>query len=375
MSDTNLKEKEVIKPEVKFETDIEANYETYKAKQLKVLEEFPFIEAKNSASYDLAKKARTALRTARTSIQNEEKDIISNITSYVKGKKLGIRALANKLIDITKAAEQKQQDSVTEYEALLEQKKQAKIREEELRKKEHLDKISNFESYHEERVELMTLETAKVFSENMKDDITKLEEHDFEEFNLQAESAIGIIKEKYKKKYTDLVKADEAEKEAKRVAEEAKRLAAEKEKHDAERAAFEAEKEAFEKEKKEKEEAEAAKIAEEQAKKLKEAQNNRPAGEDLSKRIQTPTTSSGPAVSTSTIAAPKKIIVEPKQEALDQVALKDKKIISSYLTSALPEVSFPEGLSVQGRAICDDLEKDLLDFSLILRTKFNKYFE
>lgn len=100
----------------------------FREKQLKIVEENPFIEITDNASYEAAKKSRTALVTARTDIQKQDKVIASKLKDFRKK----TSDFNQELIDITLPHEVKQQEEVKRYEA---EKEAEKLRKEEEERK------------------------------------------------------------------------------------------------------------------------------------------------------------------------------------------------------------------------------------------------
>lgn len=97
----------------------------YKESQLKVVEENPFIEITDRDTYEEGKKRRTALVKARTGYQRQETIIKDKLNSI---KKQVSEMLNDDVIAITKPYEEKQQEEVSRWEAILEEKRQEKAR-------------------------------------------------------------------------------------------------------------------------------------------------------------------------------------------------------------------------------------------------------
>ncbi|WP_185145391.1 hypothetical protein [Apibacter muscae] len=111
--------------------------EGYREKQLKVLEQNPFIEITDNKTYEEAKKARTNLVSARTEIEKVDKGIASILNNFRKG----ISDIKTNLISITKPAEDLQQEEVKRWEEIKEQEKLKKARIEEERKEKRLEEL------------------------------------------------------------------------------------------------------------------------------------------------------------------------------------------------------------------------------------------
>lgn len=82
-----------------------------KEKQLQIVKENPFVAITDNATFEAAKKARTALVSARTEIQNQDKTIASKIKKFREM----VSGISEKLISITKPHEEKQQEEVKRW--------------------------------------------------------------------------------------------------------------------------------------------------------------------------------------------------------------------------------------------------------------------
>lgn len=81
-------------------------------------------------NYEEAKRRRSALRKGRTTVQNEVKVICSKLAGVSRG----VKDVGDQLIMIVQKAEEKQQDSVADFEEEKERIRQEKIRLEQERK-------------------------------------------------------------------------------------------------------------------------------------------------------------------------------------------------------------------------------------------------
>ena len=101
---------------------------TFKEKQLQVVEDNPFVKIIDSASRELAKKHRTARKTARTDLEKQDK-LISSKFNEAKTK---AKTYISELIAYTQPGEIEQQKEIDRDEAEAEEKRQEKIRLEQL---------------------------------------------------------------------------------------------------------------------------------------------------------------------------------------------------------------------------------------------------
>jgi hypothetical protein len=150
----------------------------WKAKQQSVIKENPFIEIVDRETYEVAKTRRTALVSARTGIQSQDKTIGSFLSKFRKQ----TMVISKDLIAITEPFEAKQQKEVSRYEEILDEKR----REKELEEQKRIDKI-------QESIEMFSLEFSSLVDRMMFETIDETQiqidelintniEKDFEEY-------------------------------------------------------------------------------------------------------------------------------------------------------------------------------------------------
>lgn len=106
-------------------------FNQYEAKQRELVKENPFIEVVDNETWEIGKQRRTALRTGRTTLENESKEVarkINGFKDWVKNKYSGF-------VGISVDAENKQQESVKAFEAIKEAEKEKEREIEEKRVK------------------------------------------------------------------------------------------------------------------------------------------------------------------------------------------------------------------------------------------------
>ena len=86
----------------------------FKKAQELIVKENPFVAILDTDSLKAAKKARTALRTARTKIQSDGKALNSKINEF----KANVKSIENEIIDITLVHEKKQQAEIDRWDEL-----------------------------------------------------------------------------------------------------------------------------------------------------------------------------------------------------------------------------------------------------------------
>jgi len=111
----------------------------------KLVKENPFVEIKDTKTYDAARKARTNLVKGRTEIQKGEKEIASKLSAFRKD----VKAMAENLISISLPAETKQQSEVKRYEEIKQKEKEEKERLLKIQMEEWLNKSQSILKYIE----------------------------------------------------------------------------------------------------------------------------------------------------------------------------------------------------------------------------------
>ncbi len=127
----------------------------WEQKMKDTVKENPFVEITDNETYGLAKKARTALKTARTDVQKQDKLLATKIKEF----RSKVSGVAQKLVDITKPHEDKQQKEITKYENAKAEEKRQKQEAERLRVSAINDNIQDFKKESSEYIQKMTLES------------------------------------------------------------------------------------------------------------------------------------------------------------------------------------------------------------------------
>lgn len=237
----------------------------WREKQEALVAATPFISCKNHKSYTQAKKNRTALVSARTSIEGQEKLIASQLKKF----RNRVGEASKELIAITKPHEDKQQAEVSRYEEAKKSEREEKERQEEERKKAIKDRINNFYVSWKEAIENLKFNRIEVCKQDIVDSLEMQEDFDFAEFQDQYNEKVVLLRELFKDRVKYLNEQEELRKEKKKLDEEIAKEEAERKKHQAkEKALRDAEAEKLRKEREELE-AERKLLADEKA--LREA--------------------------------------------------------------------------------------------------------
>jgi colicin import membrane protein len=165
----------------------------WKAKQASVIKENPFIEIEDRETYEIAKSRRTALVSARTEIQKQDKFIGSVMSKFRKQ----TIAMAKDLIAITEPHEEKQQNEVSRYEQILEEKRREKEMAEQKRVKKITDQIDHVKTLLKNHIEFMTFENIQDTETLIFDEIVSAKDFDFEEFEPMIDEVIKDCQQEF----------------------------------------------------------------------------------------------------------------------------------------------------------------------------------
>lgn len=198
----------------------------WKEKQEAIVKENPFVSIVDNKSYEEAKKARTTLVSARTTIEKQDKLIASKLKD-VRNK---AASLSLELVNITLPHEEKQQEEVKRYESVKEIERVAKEKADQERKDLIVSKIDAFYLTSKSVIESMSFDKIEVFKTDFQNELEKTDVAQFEEFELQFASKVQLLKQQLEDKVISLT-----EKEERRI--EAEKLAKEKAEFEAEKAA------------------------------------------------------------------------------------------------------------------------------------------
>lgn len=205
----------------------------WREKQEIIVKENPFVEIIDNKTFEEARKSRTNLVTARTTIEKQEKLIVSKLKEFRE--KVG--GLTNDLISITFPHEEKQQEEVKRYEAEKLAEKEAKEKAEGERKKAIENKIEAIYQTEKTNIENLLFSNIETKKAEFEKTLSEINVSEFEEFEIQFASKVQLLKQQLQDKIQILSEKEnqrlETEKFAKEKAEfEAKQEKARKENED-----------------------------------------------------------------------------------------------------------------------------------------------
>ena len=213
----------MTKKAVKFElatlsADVLVNVTELKAKQLEIVKNNPFVAIKDNETYILAKKHRTALKTARTDREKSDKTIGSVFSQVRKGAKL----LNDEVIVISRPSEDAQQTEIDGWELHLAEKKNEKERLAKERAEGFTIKIQNYENelgaiY--DGCKFDDLDNALLKSISI---VNEIEAYDWEEFVLLADAMTERVNSFHEQAIKLIVDAENDRVKNIKIAQEAK---------------------------------------------------------------------------------------------------------------------------------------------------------
>jgi hypothetical protein len=141
----------------------------------------PIVEVTDNASYELAKKSRTAVKTLRTGLEKEQKEVNSRIKKNV----LEIIADAySSLIEELKIDEYARQEPITIWETKKEEERLEKIRLEEERVSGIKNRISQFTRRWEDIISVMTFHEIELVRKDFEKETAEYDAKSLEEFEI-----------------------------------------------------------------------------------------------------------------------------------------------------------------------------------------------
>lgn len=201
----------------------------WKEKQELIVKENPFIQIIDNKTYEEAKKSRTTLVTARTTIEKQDKLIASKIKSLRE--KVG--DATQELIKITLPSEEKQQEEVRRYEAIKEAEKAEKERIENERKENIQKEIETIYQTEKAKIDSLLFSGIETLNTDWENGLFQTDKSKFEEFSLQFTSKLQMLKQQFEEKSNILIDKEKQRIESEKLAQE--RAQFEKEKSEREK--------------------------------------------------------------------------------------------------------------------------------------------
>lgn len=172
-----------------------AELDGWKTKMETLVKDNPFVKITDRETYEEAKKRRTALKSGRTEVQKQDKAIGSFISQFRKSTK----AIGESFIAIVQPSEDKQQAEIDRHEAILEEQRLAKEREEETRVQGIKDRVDNIKEQLKLQVEMLTFENLTNSKLVFDDIIADGNSQDFEEFQVLFDDVVTEMTSDFEK--------------------------------------------------------------------------------------------------------------------------------------------------------------------------------
>lgn len=223
MSETLEKPTEIFSLE-KLEATNLPELQGLREKQQQIVDENPFVGIVDNKTYELAKSHRTNLVTARTTIQNQEKVVVKKINAF----RDAVKGYHAEVVAISLPHEEKQQDEVKRFEAKKEAEKAEKLRIEEERKTGIKNSIEAIYQRELSKLESLTFEAIETLKVDWEQNLLKTETEQFEEFELDFNEKVLMLKNQFSAKEIRLKEAENQRLENLRIEEEKKKLAEER---------------------------------------------------------------------------------------------------------------------------------------------------
>lgn len=157
-----------------------------------VIEANPIVEIVDNATYESAKKSRTAVRTLRTSLESEQKTVKKRIKENVLDV---VDKEYDTLVLGVKSAEQSRQSPIDVWEEKKEQEKQEKARLEQQRIDGIKTKISDYVASWKEAFGFMVFGSIKEVSENFAESNANFDKNALQEFDVLFDREISTLTE------------------------------------------------------------------------------------------------------------------------------------------------------------------------------------
>lgn len=174
----------------------------WKVKMEDLVEKNPYIEIVDAESYKEAKMSRTALKSGRTEVQNQDKAIGSFLRTFRKSTK----DIGDGVISIIQPHETKQQIEIDRWEKILSEKVNEKILKEEKRVEDIKDGIDSVKTDLNELIDLMTFKTIKQSIKTFEDHVKT--EWEFDEFDVLFDDVVDVSRARLEEKIQQLDKSE-----------------------------------------------------------------------------------------------------------------------------------------------------------------------
>lgn len=177
----------------------------FEKKQNKLVKNNPYIEISDTKSFESAKQSRTALVKGRTELQGQQKTINNSVNSI----KTAVKEETERLIEITKPAEEKQQIEVKRYEAIqnesrIERERIAQEKSDAIKKQ-----IDGLIDLWENDIKSLIYDKIDSFQQSFEEYFDKLDLSQFEDLEIYFSGKYASLNNLFLQKCTEIEKDQE----------------------------------------------------------------------------------------------------------------------------------------------------------------------
>jgi len=172
----------------------------------KVIKANPVVKITDNASYELAKKSRTAVKTLRTGLEKEKKDVNDRIKKNV------LEVVANEydlLIEAVKVDENARQEGVSAWEEIKENERLEKLRLEQERVDGIKMSIGEFRSFWEGKLSEMNFNTIEDTRDDYSVAVVEFDRESLGEFDVLFTDAILYLDNIFGQREKTLIEQEE----------------------------------------------------------------------------------------------------------------------------------------------------------------------
>jgi hypothetical protein len=171
-----------------------------------VIEANPIVEIVDTATYESAKKSRTAVRTLRTSLESEQKTVKKRIKENVLDV---VDKEYDLLVSLVKVSEFERQVKVDDWEEKKEKERQEKARLEQERIDGIKTKISDYVASWKDAFELMKVDKVQEVSDNFHEANNAFDKVALQEFDVLLDREISTLSELLDSKIKTLLEQEQ----------------------------------------------------------------------------------------------------------------------------------------------------------------------
>ena len=171
-----------------------------------VIKANPIKDVEDNASYEEMKKSRTAVKTLRTGLERESKEVISKLKVIVID---SVKKEYDLLITDVKCAEDERQAKVDAWEEKKEQERQEKLRLEQERIDSIKTTISDYVASWKEVFDLMKVDKVQEVSENFHESNKTFDKISLQEFDVLFDREVLMLSELLDSKIKTLLEQEQ----------------------------------------------------------------------------------------------------------------------------------------------------------------------